>query len=180
MDIQLTQVQRQVLSQKMIQSVNILQMSAQELTEYIKKIALENPLVDLEEPEQEDKNQERLKKLEWLANLDEQNRVYYRREYEDSDANDIMNVRSRDEETLADNLLSQLIGMGYTEAEYHVFEYIAQCLDSSGFYTGTSEEIARRFGITNDKADEMLEVMRNLEPFRSLCRRSDALSFETA
>ena len=117
MDIQLTQAQRQVLSQRMIQSVNILQMSAQELTEYIKKVAMENPLVDLEEPEQESKDQERLKKLEWLANLDEQNRVYYRREYEESDANDIMNIGSRDEETLADNLLSQLIGMGYTDGE---------------------------------------------------------------
>ena len=164
MDIQLTQAQRQVLSQRMIQSVNILQMSAQELTEYIKKVAMENPLVDLEEPEQESKDQERLKKLEWLANLDEQNRVYYRREYEESDANDIMNIGSRDEETLADNLLSQLIGMGYTDEEYRVFEYIAQCLDSNGFYTGAPGELAERCQITAQKAEEMLEVMRNLEP----------------
>ena len=164
MDMQLTQAQRQVLSQRMIQSVNILQMSAQELTEYIKKVAMENPLVDLEEPEQESKDQERLKKLEWLANLDEQNRVYYRREYEESDANDIMNIGSRDEETLADNLLSQLIGMGYTDEEYRVFEYIAQCLDSNGFYTGAPGELAERCQITAQKAEEMLEVMRNLEP----------------
>ena len=49
MDIRLTVTQTQVLSQKMIQSMEILQMSCQELNEYIKEVALENPVVDIEE-----------------------------------------------------------------------------------------------------------------------------------
>ena len=40
---------KQTLSQKMIQSANILQMGQIELKEYIEEMALENPVVDLEE-----------------------------------------------------------------------------------------------------------------------------------
>ena len=49
MDIRMTVTQTQILSQKMIQSMEILQMSCQELNEYIKDMALENPVVDIED-----------------------------------------------------------------------------------------------------------------------------------
>ena len=44
---------KQTLSQKMIQSANILQMGQIELKEYIEEMALENPVVDLEERQPE-------------------------------------------------------------------------------------------------------------------------------
>ena len=47
MDIRLSLTQNQILSQKMIQSMEILQMSCQELNEYIKEVSLENPVVDI-------------------------------------------------------------------------------------------------------------------------------------
>ena len=49
MDIRLSVTQNQILSQKMIQSMEILQMNSQELNEYIKEMAMENPVVDIEE-----------------------------------------------------------------------------------------------------------------------------------
>ena len=76
MALSMEQSQKQVLSQKMIQSVTMLQMSAQELSDYIKEESLSNPVVDLEYPVFENEAQERIKKLEWLAGLDEQNRAY--------------------------------------------------------------------------------------------------------
>lgn len=171
MDIQLEQSQNQVLSQRMIQSVQILQMSAQELTEYVKEMSLENPLVEMEENEWGDKEKERLRKLEWLSGLDEQNRIYYRQECEDSDQNDIRNIGQMDAETLADSLMGQLIGRAYSEKEYQVFEYIAECLDSRGFFTGTVAEIASYFGIFEEEAEALLTVMKSLEP-AGVCAQS--------
>lgn len=162
--MQLEHSQNQVLSQRMIQSVQILQMSAQELTEYVKEMSLENPLVEMEENEWGDKEKERLRKLEWLSGLDEQNRIYYRQEREDSDLNDIMNIGQAEEETLADSLMGQLIGKDYSGEAYRVFEYIAECLDSRGFFTGTVAEIASHFGIYEEEAEELLQVMKSLDP----------------
>ena len=79
MDIRLSLTQNQILSQKMIQSMEILQMSCQELNEYIKEVSLENPVVDIEEGyEMPDKASDLVRKLEWLDSLDERNRIYSR------------------------------------------------------------------------------------------------------
>ena len=70
MDIRLSVTQNQILSQKMIQSMEILQMNSQELNEYIKEMAVENPVVDIEEKyETPDKAGDLMKKLEWLIPL---------------------------------------------------------------------------------------------------------------
>ncbi|MCI8291981.1 MAG: RNA polymerase factor sigma-54 [Hespellia sp.] len=165
MSLRLEQSQKQVLSQKMIQSVNILQMSSQELTDYMKQEVLENPVVDLEIKEPMDKEEDRIKKLEWLASLDEQNRSYYRYDKEDiEDNNGMNNLGNRTTESLADVLRAQLLGKGYSDLEMEIFDYIAQCLDSRGYYTAPLSEITGQFQVSEEKAGECLEIMRNLEP----------------
>lgn len=47
MDLKLQVKQSQVLSQRMIQSAEILQMTSQELNTYINDLALENPVIDI-------------------------------------------------------------------------------------------------------------------------------------
>ena len=49
MDLKMEVTQTLGLSQRMIQSTEILQMSAQELDTYLKELAVENPVVDIEE-----------------------------------------------------------------------------------------------------------------------------------
>ena len=74
-----TQEQKTSLSQKMIQSAEILQMDVQELETYVQQQALENPLIDLDEMERgisgslsgdadrlRDDKEEFCRKLEWL------------------------------------------------------------------------------------------------------------------
>ena len=79
MDLKMEVTQTLGLSQRMIQSTEILQMSAQELDTYLKELAVENPVVDIEEKFDKSRESERdaelQKKLEWLASSDEQNRV---------------------------------------------------------------------------------------------------------
>ena len=49
MRLELQQKQKQILTEKMIQSVEILQMTSQELKEYVNEVMLENPVVELDE-----------------------------------------------------------------------------------------------------------------------------------
>ena len=78
MELKMEVAQTLALSQRMIQSAEILQMSSQELETYLKDMAVENPVIDIEEHYDAPKSGEDLqRKLEWLAGSDEQNRVYY-------------------------------------------------------------------------------------------------------
>ncbi len=163
MSLEQKQSQKQILSQKMLQSVEILQMNAQELTDFIKELSLENPVVDIEEAALEDKTKERIKKLEWLAGLDEQNRTYY--QYDKDDSEDYLNnIGGDDRETLADALLFQLMTKDYSDTQMAVFEYIANSLDSSGYFTEGLEELVRRFDLSLEQAEECLQIMKGLEP----------------
>ena len=67
MRVELVQSQKQTLSQNMIQSVEILRLSSMELADYIKEQSMENPVMDLDEHMPENKQEERLKKLEWMS-----------------------------------------------------------------------------------------------------------------
>ena len=157
MSFRLEQTQKQIVSQKMIQSVSILQMSTQELADYIKEVTLENPVLDFDERIPEDKDQERLKKLEWLASLDEQNRSYYQYDHEDAENEKGMNnVAGPIDERLEDVVHLQLLGGMYTDKEQEVFEYIIQCLDSRGYFTVPASEVAKANHVSLEMAERCI------------------------
>lgn len=109
MDLSLQLAQKQILSQRMQQSVEILQMNTIMLTEYIHELTQENPLLEWQEvsDEQAVKEDKLLRKLEWLEEADEQNRSMYRVEQEDErDQRDSIGRRER--ESLREYLLFQI------------------------------------------------------------------------
>lgn len=162
----LEQTQKQILSYRMIQSVEILQMSAQELGESIQEMALENPVLEIEEISPEENKTEKIKKLEWLSNLDEQNRLYYKYDQQDENENDPMRkIAVRSGNSLADYLHMQLLDQNYSDNDMKIFDYIAHSLDHRGYYIDGTDEIARQFSISIDEAEHYLNIMKNLEPY---------------
>lgn len=111
MDLKLQVKQSQVLSQRMIQSAEILQMTSQELNTYINDLALENPVIDIVEPAAGDSQKESIEQQQWLNSFNEENYYLYQRQNNDDDYDfkDTWNINTDEGETLADYLWSQLI-----------------------------------------------------------------------
>lgn len=161
MNMNVSLIQKQTISQNMIQSMNILQMSAVELEEYLENLSLENPVIELQEPEEQGRSQTDLqRKLEWLESTDSQNRVYYQQDQEETFLPDLRG----NEERLSDYLLSQIILNGYTRQEYEVIAFIIQSLDERGYFTDELSQAARRFGVSEEFAQEMLLEVQKLDP----------------
>lgn len=171
-----TQEQKTILSQKMIQSAEILQMDVQELETYVQQQALENPLIDMEEMEkgisgsmygdadsgQAEKDEFR-RKLEWLNRTDEQNRIYYSEEYEEAQNRDPWNF-SGEENSLEDYVLSQLLMQLRTEQDYECMEFLVYSLDSRGYLTDDVGELRDKLGIDEDAMARYLKLLRSVEP----------------
>ena len=156
---------KQTLSQKMIQSVGLLQMNSQELSEYISELSLENPMVELESEAPADEQEMRIRKLEWLAGLDEQNRAYYNYDREDSENTGFMeNISGRRTETLSDVLRLQLLSGHYSPKEMKIFDYMIASVDSKGYLSMPVEHIAETFHISLEDAESYFEILRDLEP----------------
>ena len=173
MDIRLTVTQTQVLSQKMIQSMEILQMSCQELNEYIKDVALENPVVDIEDGyEIPDKAADLVKKLEWLDSIDERNRIYYRQEYgEESEDKRLMDYSENTGEELSEYLWHQLLTVELSDIQYDVIRYMLYCLDSKGYMEEPLEDVAKRFEVEVSFVEEQLKILQSLDP-AGVCARN--------
>lgn len=171
MELKFTLEQKQQLSQKMIQSAEILQMDVQELETFVRELALENPLVELEEANSVQEGLERAakrkreaeEKLEWLNRMDEQNRVYYKEEYEELEEKEAWNF-SVQEENLQDYLLSQLIPYLKTEKDQDVLTYLVYSLDSRGYLTDSAEELKERLELSEEEILSYLQILKSLDP----------------
>ena len=130
MDTNLRQTLEHKISQKMIQSVNILQMNSQELNDYIKQISLENPFIDVNDEFEYRKNEDAIKISEHNISSFELQNVDYSLS---SDENSFENIYVPQEETLCENLLSQLLCGDYTKEEREIFFDIATSLDNNGY-----------------------------------------------
>ncbi len=159
-------VQKQTLSHQLIQSMNILQMSAIELNEFIEKSALENPVIELADTAYSNeslKDEDVQRKLSWLESTDHQNRIYYNQEKSDELTTDWYDSL-RSEETLIDYLKTQLLLSDYTETEKEILDFIIESLDERGYLPEGSGFIADYFVISKEKAEALLQVIKQLDP----------------
>lgn len=167
MEIKMELAQKQILSQRMVQSMEILQMSAQELEEYIGQLTLENPVVDITEKaaSPSDNRQDDLqRKLEWLESTDLQNRVYYEQERTDENMEANWHDSQLDQENLEEYLTAQILLSDYTARDREIIDYLIASLDSRGYFVGELSQTADYFKISENKAEKMLQDIQALDP----------------
>ena len=101
MDLKLQTRQTQTLSQRMIQSAEILQMTAQELNTYINETALENPVMEISDSSSGGPDRESIEQQQWLNSFNEENYYLYQRQNNDDDYDfkDSWNIDTDDGET---------------------------------------------------------------------------------
>ena len=170
------QEQKQLLSPKMMQSVEILQMDTLELEAYVQNQALENPLIDLEEMERgiscilhseddiaQKRRDELQKKLEWLNRTDEQNRVYYREEFEETETKNYLEL-TETENNFQEYLLSQLIIQMRTPLDSTCLEYLVYNLDSRGYLEDTPKQLACDLNLDTNTVLHYLSILQSIEP----------------
>ena len=170
MDLKLELAQQQVLSQRMIQSAQILQMSTAELETYLKEAAVENPVIELEErrpePEIAIQQQESINRLEWLSGADEQNRHYYADYSRESreDHPDLWNIADNRGEDLGEYLRSQTVLLHLSQADSALMDYMIGLIDSRGYYPEPPAETAGRLQVSETRVTKLLTMIRAMEP----------------
>lgn len=156
---------KQTLSQNMILSARILQMGQIELQEYLEDLAMENPVVDLEEVQQEkdkgNEDDELLHRLEELKNLDRQNSQYY--QYEEEEAGRFEPAGDT-AQTLEESLLEQLHCMKMAKDEFRIMEYMILNLNESGYLSCGFEELCRELNLSEEDGEQILLKLKKLEP----------------
>ena len=173
MDLKLPVKQTPTLSQRMIQSAEILQMTSQELNTSINELALENPVIDIVEPPTAEEQRESIEQQEWLNSFNEENYYLYQRQNNDDDYDfkSSWNINTDDGETLQDYLWSQLITENFTDQETEIIKFMLECLDNKGYLEESIETIASYFGTDTELVEDLLSDLQALDP-SGVCARS--------
>lgn len=142
----------------------ILQMSSIELLEYIRELAVENPVIDYEEKNENiNKEFNTVKsKLDWLDSSDEQNKIY-----NENDDDDDWKFKKVEGETLKDNLLNQLNVLSLEREVYIISKYIIENMDNNGYVKenfDTLYEIFKPFNISAKSIKKAFECVQSFEP----------------
>ena len=161
MALELRQQQKQNLSQRMIQSVQILQMSSQELESYVDELALENPAMDVKKSQGESIDS-------WHQNYAEAEHDHYlaqrQRNDDDYDPRDTWNFNMQHGETLKEYLWSQINPRLFSKSEILILDYMMDCLDDRGYLTESAGETADRFDAEEDQVRDLIHFLQTLEP----------------
>jgi len=165
MKLSMTVAQKQILSQRMQQSAEILQMGMITLCEYMQNVAIENPVIEWDETSNEQEYDKVLKKLEWLDATDEQNKRYYQEEKEDQEENDDWKFKQQEEETLEEYLLFQINTLPITTKQRNILSFIVKSIKEDGYLEEDTLMILKeKFHITEQQAQQALKYIQSLEP----------------
>lgn len=164
MALTLTMEQKQVVSQKMIQSATILQMTSAQLNEYINELSLENPVLEIFEKQPEEFEDKKAEKYQWLCSHDEQNRYLYQKMDSAEDEPHDWEINDDHPETLHEHLWSQLLTRHIPARNEEAYHFLLDSLDSNGYFTESLSDFASRFGLTDTCAENMLFTIQQLAP----------------
>lgn len=165
--MELQQTQTQKLSQRQLYSVELLRLSTLELETYVRELAQENPMVELEESSSAPQAQGRddlLGRLRWLEDNDRQNWFYQHFSDEELDPLARIGTGGGLEETLVSFLCRQLDRLRLEEGTERLVRYLIYCLDDDGYLRTSLEELSRHGAIPLPGLEKALAVLKTLEP----------------
>lgn len=161
MDMELVQRQSQTVSPQLAQTMKLLQMNATELREYLENVSMENPVMELEVPEQTEVDETYLRKVQWLQKKNREIVVWQER-VPDRDQRDYLDnipLRYREEDSLAFFLKCQLASMRLGTKVEKAARWIIDNLDENGWYAGNGND-----PFDNETMARALEAVQSMEP----------------
>ncbi len=187
-NLKLEQTQKLIITPELKLAITLLQYSTLELQEHIQQELVNNPVLEVVEGREEDKEEEEVQEQDEELSPDDFYgsdfpwEEYFRDMGLDSGGGQGAGTsRSLEERpsvencpgitgTMLEDLLSQLRMLSLSERQYTVAAYLAGNLDRNGYLQGELEDLAGALGIGLDEVERALHVVQKLEPCGVGCR----------
>lgn len=153
-DLDISHQQKLIITQGIKQSINILQMSAQDLREYIDKEYEENPVIDIEYSKEND------------SLISENFNIYINQKNCYLSSSEEYNVFDfiKEKKTLRDYLYEQLVTIKCDNSIKKTIVYMINSLDDNGYLREPLENICKELMINEEEGQRALNILQSLEP----------------
>lgn len=165
MNLELSLKQTLKLTPQMLQSMEILQMSTQELADYIQELVQSNPAAELTEPTpQSDETEELWRRMQSLAEFDHQNRQYVSSDREELDPLARVGTDGGLGETLALHLTRQLERSHTSTLVLRSAQFLVACLDEDGYLREDLDDLCHVSRLPRNILEQGLSLLQSLDP----------------
>lgn len=156
MDLIQTPTTKITISPKIMKAITLLQYNGLELNQYIQKLALENPFIDID-------------KTEFNLSIEER---YYTTTSKNSgfdssnstDSNYYLESTLSTPKSLYDYLHEQILAMKITDKSKMILEFLNQNIDDKGYLQINIDEVSKKLNISIEEAEKHLKLFQSLEP----------------
>lgn len=168
----LTQTQKLIMTPELCQAIKILQLSTIELSQYIEKELLENPLLDLSEDATKiDENTEKLhseekdREVDWDEYFQNCTDFSYSRMPKEKKEDEI-NYENLITFTpsLQDHLMMQLHLSTITKTSFKIGEFLIGNIDKRGYLILDIEDAAQLLKVSKREVEQVLKLIQTFEP----------------
>lgn len=181
-ELTIEQTQKLVMTPELIQAIQILQFSTQELDTYVEEQLLANPILEKVEKSEATEiadSEESFAKIEESFEKIQEKEVDWAEHFKEREYDDISykqwqyNTEKSDysyeqfvssDITLTDHLMLQLQLVSMGPGCKQVAKYLIESLNENGYLTLSLEEVAELFGISVEKVLRVLKIIQGFDP----------------
>ena len=166
-DLALEQTQKLIMTPELRQAIELLQFTSLELNEYIKKEIEENPMLEMENPNEALGEVEELpmdKEIDWKEYVDKYDDISYKPQVDKNQKEYSFESFVSYSPSLKEYLGNQLSLVKLSQEEYFIGQYIIQNINENGYLVTSLEEIASLLKVNVLDVEKILKIIQTFEP----------------
>lgn len=173
-ELTIEQQQKLVMTPELIQAIQILQFSAQELDTYVAEQLLINPVLEQEHSEVEEEPTKKAEAegedhrddllMEYIRDRELDDISYRQGEYNRVDKAGTFEQFISSEISLREHLMFQLQFASGNNACRRIGRYVIECMDENGYLTSSREEIAAAIDTSEENVNKVLDLIHTFDP----------------
>ncbi|HZJ99575.1 MAG TPA: RNA polymerase factor sigma-54 [Tissierellaceae bacterium] len=166
-NIRLEQSQRLIMTPELRQAIQLLQYNSLELNEYLKNEIEENPLLEMENPNNQMEETRELtddKDVDWKEVAERYDDFSYKAPVDKNQEEYNYEAFTTYTKTLKEFLIEQLNLTILDDKEYLLGDYIIQNIDENGYLDIGIEEIAEQMNSNVQEVEDVLKIIQTFEP----------------
>ncbi|MBU3097849.1 MULTISPECIES: RNA polymerase factor sigma-54 [Clostridium] len=163
--LNLVQEQKLIMTQEMQMSVKLLQMSAQELGQYVNKEMQENPVLEEKDLQNSKSNDYDVNDYKEIIKYLDKDGYKVKNHATKNDGDEVSPFYYIAEEKSLKDYIKQQIGELTQKSDIlNICKYMAENLDAKGYLAASLPDICKELGISNKKAEVALSIFQSLDP----------------
>lgn len=166
-ELSLQQTQKLIMTQELRQAIQILQLTSQELNDYVYEQMEINPVIELDSKQKDSlpkENDYKIEKVDWKEYFRQNEYNNYSSMKKDDDNDYSFEKYTSVQKSLKEHLLFQLYISVDNNKNRKIGEFIIECIDKNGYLNVSLKDISEQLKVSEEEIESVLSVIQSFDP----------------